>query len=494
MLLVKNEITGNKGKLLRIPTAAIMKALLFNPPGSLFQRGEERCQADIEGSATVTLRPPNDLGYMASILRVIGVEPAIRDYPARGEDFRKLVADTIDFRPDLVVMSSTVGTVREDMEAFKIIKKIRSSIICIAKGAPFVVYPPDTFKSDKYEAMDFALCGETEFVIGELVSAIKQGGPLDGLKGIIWRKDEKFFHSPPAPFIENLDSLPFPARDLMDNHLYTLPGGESLATIQVSRGCPARCIYCLTPMISGKRLRQRSVKNVIAEIKECVEKYGISNFFFRADTFTLNKSFVIDLCRAILQSGLSIRWVANSRPDTLDEEKLFWMKKAGCWLIALGIESGSEETLEKSRKGISRDDSIRAVRLIRKTGIKVYGFFMIGFPWENERHIKETMKLAKALKCDFPEVHIAVPYPGTELYKMAVALNLLSEPEVGYNYFSMPLIGTQYLSREDLQIFRKKFLRSLYFNPIYIVKTLWGIRNLPEASTYIKRGLKLLRK
>lgn len=468
-----------------------MKALLFNPPGGLFQRGEDRCQADIEGSATVTLRPPNDLGYMAALLREIGVEPLLRDYPARGEDYDQLIRDCRDFLPNLAILSSTVGTVKDDMRAFQDIKRILPSTITIAKGAPFQVYTPETFNHSDYKAMDFALREEVEASIVSLISAIREKRTAGKILGVLAREEGGFACPGPTPWIEDLDSIPFPARDLMDNHLYTLPNGNSLATIQISRGCPGRCIYCLTPRISGNKLRQRSPDNVIAELKECVEKYKIHDFFFRADTFTLNKKFVIRLCRAILANHLPIHWVANSRSDTLDEEMLQWMKKAGCRLIALGIESGSENTLRKSKKGISREDSIKAVRLIKKSGIKVYGFFMIGFPWETKEDIEQTMDFAAGLKCDFSEVHITSPYPGTELYKIAGEMNLMSGEELGYNYFSNPPIGTRYLSREQLLYLRKKFLRRLYLNPGYIVRTIIKADNWMERLAYAKRGLKV---
>src|SRR3972149_9319127 len=130
----------------------------------------------------------------------------------------------------------------------------------------------------------------------------------------------------------------------MKNHLYTRPDtSEPQATIQTSRGCPSQCIFCLSPLISGMKLRERSVGNIVAELEECVNKYHIRNFFFRADTFTLNKKSVIELCKEIIDSKFDIAWVANSRVNTIDEERLEWMKKAGCWLVAFGIESENKK-------------------------------------------------------------------------------------------------------------------------------------------------------
>ncbi|KXK31915.1 MAG: hypothetical protein UZ01_00704 [Candidatus Brocadia sinica] len=291
----------------------------------------------------------------------------------------------------------------------------------------------------------------------------------------------------------DLDKIPFPARDLMKNHLYVRPDtGEPQATIQTSRGCPSQCIFCLSPLISGMKLRERSVGNIIAELEECVNEYGIRNFFFRADTFTMNKKSVIELCKEIISRKLGIAWVANSRVNTIDEERLAWMKKSGCWLVAFGIESGNDEIQKRIKKGTTRTQAREAVNLCRKLGIKTYGFYLIGFPWETKEMIMDTLQLAKELRCDFSEIHIAIPYEGTEFYKIAQDLGILTEKAVGHNYFSNPAIGTLHVSKEELIQMRKKALRSLYLSPRYIGRTLVHMKSFREVKNYARYGLRLL--
>ena len=322
--------------------------------------------------------------------------------------------------------------------------------------------------------MDIAIAGEAETTINTLILARRNGTDFSKVGGILFRDHlDQIRQTEPEPFWTDLDKIPFPARDLMKNHLYTRPDtGEPQATIQTSRGCPSQCIFCLSPIISGMKLRERSVGNIIAELEECVNRYHIRNFFFRADTFTMNKKSVIELCKEIINRKLNISWVANSRVNTIDEERLAWMKKAGCWLVAFGIESGNDEIQKQIKKGSTQAQAREAVKLCKKIGIKTYGFYLIGFPWETKEMIMDTLQLAKELRCDFSEIHIAVPYEGTEFYKIAQDLGILTETAVGHNYFSNPAIGTLHVSKDELINMRKKALRSLYLSPRYITNTL----------------------
>lgn len=481
--------SGNNSRAMKLE-----KALLFNPPVGLYQRGEDRCQAEVDGGSATSLRPPNDLGYIASMLRQIGVTPFIADYPAEKKLWSHFEDDLKTIQPNFLIMSITTPTIEDDMKAFSIAKTLNSEIFTIAKGAHFYTCNREDLKKAIYEVMDVAIVGEAETVINNLIHTKKNGADLSNVRGILWRNNlNQIVQTGQEPFLTDLDKIPFPARDLMKNHLYVRPDtGEPQATIQTSRGCPSQCIFCLSPLISGMKLRERSVGNIIAELEECVNEYGIRNFFFRADTFTMNKKSVIELCKEIISRKLDIAWVANSRVNTIDEERLAWMKKSGCWLVAFGIESGNDEIQKRIKKGTTRTQAREAVNLCRKLGIKTYGFYLIGFPWETKEMIMDTLQLAKELRCDFSEIHIAIPYEGTEFYKIAQDLGILTEKAVGHNYFSNPAIGTLHVSKEELIQMRKKALRSLYLSPRYIGRTLVHMKSFREVKNYARYGLRLL--
>lgn len=474
---------------------SIQKILLINPPGPLYQRGEDRSQGNVSESSATSLRAPNDLAYMAAMLRRIGITPLIKDYPAENLSWESYAADLKSFDPDAVVMSITNATILGDMRAFKLAKDFKPEMVTIAKGALFFACDLKQFQRDEFTSMDFALVGEAETIINDVIEAIRHAHPIENLRGIIYRNhDGAWIRTELQPFVDDLDSLPFPARELLNNKLYVRPDtGEPQATIQTARGCPSHCVFCLTPAISGQRVRQRSAKNIVDEIEECVAVHGIRNFFFKADTFTINKKYVIDICREILERNLTISWVANSRVDTVDEERLDWMKRAGCWLVAFGFESGNDAILHKMKKDAVAQDAYRAVRLVKDAGLRVYGFFLIGLPWDTHTTVQETLKFAKKLNCDFSEIHIATPYEGTELHSIAESMGLLQQDVIGHNYFSDPVMGTMFLTREEILQYRRKGIRSLYLTPQYILKTASKIRTPAELKNYASYGWRMVK-
>ena len=469
--------------------------LLVNPPGPLFQRGEDRCQANIEESSAVSLRAPNDLAYMAAMVRQFGLQPAVIDYPAEKLSWEDLECDLRNKMPDLFILSVTTATVIDDLYAFELAKRINPSVITVAKGALFFASDMKLFLRKQFDSMDFALAGESETIIADLIPALKNHKDLNAVPGIIYKNsDAQWVRNRQKIFEADLDSIPFPARDLLKNDLYVRPDtGTPQATIQTSRGCPSSCIFCLTPMISGQKVRQRSVQNIVDEIEECVNRYSIKDFFFKADTFTINKRFVIDLCREILDRKLDIQWVANSRVDTVDAERLNWMKKAGCWLVAFGFESGDDEILRKMKKEATAADAFEAVRLVKEARMSVYGFFMIGLPWDDRSTVEKTMRFAKDLDCDFSEIHIATPYEGTELHSIAKSAGLLTDEVIGHDYFHDPTMATFFLSREDIMNYRKKGLRRIYLSPKYVIKTLSKIHSVKELGHYSAYGVRMVK-
>lgn len=469
--------------------------LLFNPPGPLYQRGEDRCQANIEESSAVSLREPNDLAYMAAILRQMGILPRIMDYPAEKLSWDKYENDLKKWSPDALIMSVTTATVLDDLYAFELAKKITPSIVAIAKGALFFSSDLKLLLRPQFASMDYALAGEAETIIHDLISALIGQTPLSNIPGIIWKhSDGRWIRNRQKEFEIDLDSIPFPARDLLKNELYIRPDtGAPQATIQTSRGCPSKCIFCLTPAISGQRVRQRSVQNIVDEIEECVSKYAIRDFFFKADTFTINKKFVIELCMEVLNRKLDIRWVANSRVDTIDAERLEWMKKAGCWLVAFGFESGDDEILRKMKKDATAADAVNAVKIVKEAGLRVYGFFMIGLPWDDHVSVEKTIRFAKDLDCDFSEIHIATPYEGTELHAIAKESGLLNDEVIGHDYFHDPTMATLFLSREEIMDYRKKGLRHIYLSPKYVIKTFSNIHSVQEFRRYASYGMRMVK-
>lgn len=448
---------------------------MINPPSGLYIR-EDRCQVPVKGLTATAPRPPIDLAYIASMLEREGVECKIRDYPVEGKGWDALKTDLETFSPDLLIVSVTTPTFELDMKACEIAKKVNPSIVTAAKGGHVTVFDEKALAEHPY--LDIALRGEVEKTVEELAQDI----PLEEIKGITFRENGRIRRNPDREFIDDLDSLPFPARHLLNNNLYRRPDtGEPQTTIQTNRGCPGECVFCLAGRLSGKKLRLRSPQNIADEIEECVDKFNIRNFFFRADTFTWNKEWVIAVCKEIIKRDLRIKWVCNSRVDTLDEERLRWMKGAGCWLISLGIESGSQRILDLMKKRIKKEQARRAIELCKKYKIKTYAFYLFGLPWETEEDVRETIRFALELDSDYAEFHLAVPFPGTELYDIVLEEGLLEGDFQGYDH-SLPVARTFHLSREELVKWRRRAIYKFYLRPQYIART---ILNSPTPASLI---------
>lgn len=476
----------------------IKNIALIYPPGPLYQRGEDRCQGNIEDSAATSMRACNDLGYAAAVLRD-NYNIFLRDYQTERKSFDDLIKDFKIHKIDCVLLSTTNATIYDDIDIISRIKNRIKNIKVILKGAIFFNPEKEMLDLLNLDYVDVLIGSEIDSCIDKVIDALNGKYNFEDINGIVYKSSNNIWNRTKfGIFEQDLDKIPFPARDLMNNKLYIRPDtGLPMATIQTSRGCPSNCIYCLSPIVSGKCFRTRSAENVFEEIKECYFRYGIKNFFFKADTFTLNAEWAKELCTLIINSELwhKIEFTVNSRVRPLNEETIKLLKKAGCFTIAFGFESGSNKTLKLAGKGTTTLENIKAMQWCRKYKLQVYGFFMIGFPWETKEDIELTKKFIFKLNPDFIEVHIALPYYGTKLYEQCKERNLLKKHTFGSDYFHSNTIGTETISMEELTKIRKDILLHYYLRPNYILKKFIGAMYNPKIiMNYIKYGLRLIKR
>lgn len=473
------------------------KVLLFYPPGLLFQRGEDRCQQNIDDGSAQAMRACNDLGYAAAILLEKGYEVKLRDYQTQKDTLDDLYSDLDSFEPDMIMMSITNTTIFSDL---KLLSDIRSKYktIVVIKGALF--YDPEQSMLDLLDlsAVDYMIGGEIDYAIGGIADyALRGEGNIDEVLSILYKnQDGGFTRTKFHVWGEDLDKQPFPARHLMNNALYKRPDtDEPMATIQTARGCPSTCVFCLTPEISGRCVRFRSPQNVLDEMLECYNKHGIKTFFFKADTFTIDPKWVKEMCELIINSPLhgKIDFTANSRVNPLSKETLQLMKEAGCFLVAFGFESGSDEILKLMKKGTTVEMNLRAAKWCHEVGLQFWGYYVIGFPWETKEHIMMTKKLIMKSNPDFIEVTMALPFYGTPLYETCKENNLLAESVLGSDFFHSATKGTMHLSIEELEKLRRNILLSFYLRPSYILKKMGQCITHPSVfANYVKYGIKLV--
>ncbi len=474
------------------------RVMLIYPSGKAYQRSEDRAQCNIDDSAATSIHACNDIGYAAAILRNSGYEVFLRDYQTEKAEKKEIEEDIKKFLPDIIVISITNATILSDIEFVNWICSFHKCEF-ILKGAIFFNISDEHLESLDLKNVGYLIGGEIENTIGNLVDNIlRNKGSLEDIAGIVYKDNGILKKTSLDVWQDNLDEFPFPARDLMKNELYTRPDtGEPMATIQVSKGCPAQCIYCLTPIISGKKVRKRSTDSIFAEISECYYKYGIRNFFFKADTFTIDAQWAEELCDKIIDSDLhgKIEFTVNSRVKPLQRQLLEKLKNAGCFTVAVGFESGNEKTLQRIKKGTTIEDNLNAAKLIKEAGLPIFGFFMIGFPWENREDIINTLEFMFKINPDFIELHIAMPYYGTELYNECEKYQIINSEAWGNDYFSPSTIGTCSVSMDEIKQLKKKYLLKFYLRPKYILKKLYGCITHPTVlKNYAKYGFKLIKK
>lgn len=463
------------------------KIYLIYPPSPVMNR-EERCQQPTDDLIVIPPLAPLDLMYFASIARDVGFEPIIRDYSYPVSSYDDFTIDLKKITPKYILVNVATPTLENDLMSLRIAKEVfGDSITTIAKGAHFSFLAKQVLQS--HDFIDIAICGEGELTLKEIL----QGSPLSEIKGICYRDDYEIVENQRRPFNENLDDLPYPARDLIDNSLYIRPdNNKKQAVIKVSRGCPYHCFFCLATPLNGRIVRKRSAENIIGEIRECVEKYGINNFIFWSDIFNLDKEWTRDLCRKIIESGLKITFSTNTRADSADMETIMLMKKAGCRLVSIGVESGSQYMLDKMGKKITLSQIVNTVKAFKKSGIQIYAYYVIGLPWETKETIKDTLNFAKKLNTDYVSFYTATALVGTTFYDY-VENSSLGELDYSHPYY-FPTVRTHELSSQEVFEYHKKMVREYYLRPLYILKMLLKIRSFAQLSNYIKAGLRVLKR
>jgi radical SAM superfamily enzyme YgiQ (UPF0313 family) len=435
--------------------------------------------------------PPLGICYIAAVLQESGHEVQILDANAANMSDDEILSQLSDYNPDLIGLSILSHAYKSSILLIQKIKKVIINAKIVVGGYHIQLYPEKTLKN---EEIDFGVIGEAEITIKTLVEAIEKKLPLNTVRGIVYRKDSKIIITKKQQTIEDLDTIPFPARNLLDQEIYNtfFSSKKTLITsIITSRGCVFNCTYCSEKMY---KYRQRSVKNIIAEIKECVEKYGIHEISFMDSTFTINKKHTLELCEQI-SKNFDIIFNIRTRVDCIDENLLIALKNAGCNRINYGVESGNAEILDMLNKGISIERIKEIVQLTKNVGIDVWAFFMLGNPGDTKQTVKQTVDLALELEPDFIQINRCSPLPGTMLHHLC---NEEKGCDIWDDYFDFEtedkdfqMVNTALTPKEVDKLVRKAY-RRFYYRPKYIFKRLKEIKSFSDLWLYIKAAFSIL--
>lgn len=389
---------------------------------------------------------PLGLGYIAAVLerqhdvKVIDVGAE----RLNNDSLRKSISEV---NPEIVGITSDTLTFQRAIEIAEIVKQVDQKIIVVIGGAHSNVVPAYPLK---YDCFDISVYGEGERTVVELWDRIEKGESYEGIKGIVFRRKDGITINPRRELIENLDELPFPARHLFSMNKYRGEGSlhvSSTYVIGTSRGCPFSCAFCSNNAVFGRKYRFRSSQSVVNEIGLLINEYNAKGIYFREDLFTVNEKRVIALCNEIKKRGLDFDWECESRVNTINEEMLTAMKRAGCKLIWFGVENGSQRILDYLNKQITLAQIREAYRLCQRVGIKAGASFMIGVPGETVDDVQNTIALAEELKPEFTWFNIFTGYPTSPLYEY-VKKNKLYEKEINHGIL---IVKTNEFDRRKLE-------------------------------------------
>jgi radical SAM superfamily enzyme YgiQ (UPF0313 family) len=380
----------------------------------------------------------------------------------------------------------------DGLKMAEITKSIKPDCITVFGGIHPTIFPEDVL-NNKY--VDVVCVGEGETTMLELLQTMHKGEGLNKVAGILYKEKGKIIKNQARPLIQDLDDVPFPARDLlpMNDYLFTNVGrvGWELpspsTSMITSRGCPFQCTFCSSHLTFGRKVRYRSPKNVVDEIEHLVNKYKVKGISFVDDTFTLNSKRTSAICSEIISRGINVQWMCMGRVDTTSKELLEDMKKAGCISIGYGIESGSQHVLDEYiKKNISLEAAQKAIKITKEVGLTSVAYFMIGTPGETMGDINKTIEFAKKLNPDAVNFSITIPMPGTEMFDIANKMGTIKVNSFrDYDFSNYPIFESHDLPKDKVYELHNKADGQFYMRFSYITGQILSIRRRPKAASRI---------
>lgn len=438
--------------------------------------------------------PPLGLSYLNSYIKQKGYSSEVVD--CIGENISHLDASRLvrEKKPEFVGITTTTILLEYAIDLAKIIKTNNPSVIIIMGGCHVTALGDDVLR--ECDAIDLIVRGEGEITLYEILQEYKKNRPdLKTVKGISYRSNGIIYRNESRELIKDIDTIPFPSRELIGNKNYQLSVKwfyrSPYATMITSRGCPYPCEFCDVKNMFGQKIRYRTIANVIKEIKTLSKEYGVKEIIFYDDIFTLKEKRVVEFCQKLISENLDITWGCFSRVDTINDEMAFLMKKAGCHMISLGIESGSDEVLKSMKKGTNTNQARKTLLTLRKNKIETSASFVVGFPGETRESIKKTIRFAKEINTTFAAFFRLIPYPGTPLYSLYLKQDKLEKLYISQfkELGSKRVIQLKMISENELgRIIRNMFI-AFYFRPKKLLEHVLRIMSIHRFKGYLNSFL-----
>lgn len=455
-----------------------MKVLFVVPPAQLQER-----YGRLKGAGAIY--PSIGIAYLAAGLMQLGHEVRVLDAEVLGVGLEAIRAETESFNPDLAGFQTYCANLARCMECAQLIRSIKSDVRVVFGGVQATLFPEQSLAN---ENVDFVVRGEGDRVLPELVRCLEAGTEPVAVRGLSWRRNGAVIHNPNQDLIHNLDELPHPALHLFPHARYRSSAqlrGRKTMLIFTSRGCPYNCSYCSGDLIFGKSFRFHGTEWVMNEIDRLTGEFKVDSLQFYDETFTIDRERIIELCQAMIDRNLNLPWSCFTRVDLVDLELLKMMKKAGCYQIFFGVETGVERLLTLIRKGTTLDQAREAFRLTHQVGIETVASFMLTLPTETIEETWISVRFGLELDPDYVYWLTFTPYPGTDLAEFAARNGTIINTDYSsYNVFDsiafLPLQRTEQEIRETIT----RAYRMFYFRPSYMLRRLRSILKLPPVKIW----------
>lgn len=469
-----------------------MNILLINPSLKGAEIGHYK--REIEKSRGVY--PSLGLSYVASALLSAGHNVILFDWDATPQPEKSLVKVIKELKPKLVGFYLMTWTFRQAKDMLKIIKEFSPDIKSVVGGPNVHSFPVISLK---FSDFDFAIQGEGEYTILELIDHLEGEKDAASIRGLIWRGGDIIQNSS-RPFIEDLDKINFPAWDKLPykNYYDVFTQNRHFATLIATRGCPWDCTFCDRKNRMGSIWRKRSTDNIIKELKWLRDSFNIREFMFFDDNLVVDKNWVMEFCDKIVSNNLDIDWECRARVDMVDRPLLNTMKKAGCYRIRYGMEAGDNRILKVLKKGISVEQIRDCAHISKEAGIEIFAYFMMGSPYETEETLNKTLELALEVDADFTLFSKTILIVGSELFEWAVENGYIKKNYwldylLGKENNPAPALSTKELPEKVVDRYISMANQKFYLRPKYIFHRLTKIkkpsqfcRQLQMARAFLK--------
>lgn len=468
-----------------------MQVLIINPPWPGKGYGTRSQNRIIKHRSDKYLQYPIFLAYSAAQLKAAGHSVTYIDSVIQDLDTQQTLFEVNKRKPNVIFMETTTPSIEADYECLTTLKSETNAKIIV--GGPHATYFHQTVLRE-CSAIDIVIRHEFDTKIAHVVSHLDDLGVVNG---ITYRNDSHIADNGDGELAAELDTIPFPDRDTIPWNWYVEAWytRQPFTNIMTSRGCPYHCTFCLWPQsMYGHKQRFRSLDNVFAEIRQLIDKYHVKEINIDDGTFTTNRERVIEFCKRLRNEKINLIWTCNGRVDNVDDEMLREMRKSGCKMIRLGVESGSQEVLNKIRKGLTLRQIEEGFRLVKKHGIQALGGFMFGFPYDSRETVEQTIAFAKKLSPDQVQFSINMCYPGTSLYEYAKDQDLLVAKS--FKEFDMthgPVVRTEDMERGELEHILARAYKKFYFRPKFIFQTIVHMKDFDEIKRALRSLLSLIK-